>query len=55
MALRTSNIVATNSDSFPRCVLRCRGSRAVKSDDIASANRSIPPILAPPLHQGRTP
>src|SRR3954471_23962521 len=51
LALRASSIVATSSDSFPRCVLRCRGRNCSNSALMLSARRSIPVIgrvLAPP-------
>src|SRR5688572_13628608 len=51
LALRASSIVATSSDSFARCVLRCRGRNCSNSALMLSARRSIPVIgrvLAPP-------
>src|SRR5918994_5475019 len=51
LALRASSIVATSSDSLPRCVLRCSGRSCSSSALIPSARRSIPVmarVLAPP-------
>src|SRR4051794_10876205 len=54
LALRASSIVATSSDSLPRCVLRCSGRSCSSSALILSARHSIPVIarvLAPPKAQ----
>src|SRR3954453_12506031 len=52
LALRTCSMVATNSDSLSRCVLRCPGRRCCRSALIPSAQTAIP--LVPPTCRSRS-
>src|SRR3954463_6014979 len=52
LALRTCSMVATNTETLSRCVLRCPGRRCCRSALIPSAQTAIP--LVPPTCRSRS-